>query len=219
MYWQEETDQAHYAIPEAVVDLLFSIRCPTLPVDHAWALSSEIQLRLPWFQGEAAAGLHLIHGADSGNGWERPAAGDQLLHLSRRTKLTLRLPRERIDQATQLTGQVLDVAGHEMEVGAAKTRPLSMTNTLYSRYVVAHGDQTEDEFIEWAVTDLRAKGVRFKKVLCGKETRIATPQGPLTTRSLMVANLPVEDAVQLQEEGIGPHRPLGCGLFIPQKSF
>ncbi|MES9880712.1 MAG: type I-MYXAN CRISPR-associated protein Cas6/Cmx6 [Sedimenticola sp.] len=41
----------------------------------------------------------------------------------------------------------------------------------------------------------------------------------MTTRSLMVADLSVEDAIHLQEQGIGEGRSMGCGLFIPQKSF
>jgi CRISPR/Cas system CSM-associated protein Csm4 (group 5 of RAMP superfamily) len=35
----------------------------------------------------------------------------------------------------------------------------------------------------------------------------------------MVAELSYEDAITLQEQGLGPHRTLGCGLFLPQKSF
>ena len=219
MYWQEETDQERYAVPDDVMDLLFSVRCPTLPVDHAWNLSEQIRQVLPWFANESVAGLHLIHGADSGNGWERPEGADQLLHLSRRTKLTLRWPNHRLRDAEQLSGRVLNVAGHSMEVGESKPRPLSMTNIVYARYVVTGHDQSEEEFIEWAVETLNSKRVKFKKILCGKQTELATPNGPLKTRSLMVANLSQEDAVVLQQEGIGPHRSLGCGLFIPQKSF
>ncbi len=219
MYWQEETDREHYTVPEDVVDLLFAIACPTLPVDHAWALSAQIRERLPWFADEARAGLHLIHGADSGNGWARPEGADDLLHLSRRTRLTLRIPRARIDETSRLCGEELDVAGHRMKIGAAKVRRLSLTNILYARYVAAPEERGEDAFIEWAVAELKGRGLRFKKILCGRETEIGTPDGPLKTRSLMVGNLPVEDAVLIQEEGIGVHRALGCGLFIPQKSF
>ena len=39
------------------------------------------------------------------------------------------------------------------------------------------------------------------------------------TRSLMVADLPYEDALELQKQGIGPMRQMGFGLFIPQKNF
>lgn len=219
MYWQEDTNKNQFVIPDNVVDLTFSIRCATLPVDHAWELSDQIGQVLPWFDQEALAGLHIIHGADSGNGWERPQGADELLQLSRRTKLTLRLPRHRIEDAAALSGKVLTVGGHRMEVGEHKSRLLSMTNTLYSRYLATRPEWDEDEFMVWAIGELKALNLRFKKVLCGRSYTITTPQGPILTKSLMVADLPHEDAVTLQEQGIGPLRSMGLGLFLPQKSF
>jgi hypothetical protein len=35
----------------------------------------------------------------------------------------------------------------------------------------------------------------------------------------MVADLRKAESVKLQEQGIGNHRLLGCGLFVPQKSI
>jgi hypothetical protein len=60
--------------------------------------------------------------------------------------------------------------------------------------------------------------IRFKKVLCGKSRRFATPDGELPTQSLMVAGLPLEDAITLQQQGLGPHRNRGFGLFVPHKT-
>lgn len=219
MYWQEDSTDEQYAVPEDVVDVLYGIRCPTLPVDHAWALSGEIRRILPWFAEEPRSGLHLIHGADSGNGWERPQGADDLLYLSRRTRLELRLPRTRLEDAAALCGSRLNVAGHEMEIGRHKTRKLALTTILYSRYLVSEPEWSEDDFMDFAITALRDLRLRFKKVLCGKSFQLTTPDGPVHTRSLMVADLPYEDAVILQEQGIGPRRDMGCGLFIPQKSF
>ncbi len=219
MYWQEDTNKNQFVIPDNVVDLTFSIRCATLPVDHAWELSDQIRQVLPWFDQEALAGLHIIHGADSGNGWERPQGADELLQLSRRTKLTLRLPRHRIEDAAVLSGKVLTVGGHRLEVGDHKSRLLSMTNTLYSRYLATRPEWDEDEFMAWAIGELKALNLRFKKVLCGRSYTITMPEGPIPTKSLMVADLPHEDAVTLQEQGIGPLRSMGLGLFLPQKSF
>ncbi len=220
MYWQEENSEQQYAVPEDVVDVLFSIRCSTLPVDHAWALSEAIREILPWFPDESRSGLHIIHGADSGNGWERPQGADDLLYLSRRTRLELRLPRTRVeDAAAALFGSRLTIHGHEMDIGQHRTRKLAMTNILYSRYLASEPGWSEDDLVEQAVITLRDLRLRFKKVLCGRTFQLATPEGPVQTRSLMVAGLPYEDAIILQEQGIGPKRNMGCGLFIPQKSF
>jgi CRISPR-associated protein Cas6 len=220
MYWQEEKDQAAFVVPDNIVDLVFSIRCSMLPIDHAHSLSDEIGRVLPWFEDEKGAGLHTIRGAESGNGWERPEGPDTTIYLSRRTKLVLRLPKERIAEAKALEGQSLLVSGHPMEVRESHSRLLSASKTLYARYVTFDGGDGENEnvFMLRSVDELRARHFKFKKILCGKVNVIATKKGSITTRSLMVADLPPDEAVRLQEEGLGELRKCGCGLFIPHKS-
>jgi CRISPR-associated protein Cas6 len=219
MFWQEdELDVTEFVVPDDVVDLVFSMNCKRLPVDHAYSLSQTIQQQLPWFADEPTSALHIIHGADSGNGWERPEENDDVIYLSRRTKLVLRLPKHRLDDARALTGSTLEVSGSKLEVKEGKARLFSTSHTLYARYVVDNTDN-EDEFIAEAVKALRALKLRFKKVLCGKSHTLATPQGELQTRSLMVAELPPEDAVRLQQYGIGDHLKMGCGVFLPHKTL
>lgn len=221
MYWQEEDDDSsHFRVPEDVVDIQFSINCKALPVDHAHALSSAVKAALPWFADEEQAGLHLIHVAESGNGWERPQGDDELLYLSRRTKLTLRVPQHRVEDAKQLSGQVLNVADNELEVGKSNVRLLSISTTVYARYVAGKPEQGEDEFLAELIGELKDARLRFKKVLCGKENLLDIPGGPLITRSLLVADMSIEDAVRLQEIGVGSHehKKLGCGLFIAHKT-
>lgn len=218
MYWQEDVDEEQFVVPDEVVDLLFKIKCSTLPVDHAWALSEAIQVELPWFADEPQAGLHLIYGADSGNGWERPEGGDDLLYLSRRTRLVLRLPKHRVADARALTGKSLEIQGSQIDVGDSHTRGLSTTTTLYCRHLVTDTEMEEDEFLTLAVEELRSKHLRFKKVLCGKSRAFTTPEGKLPTQSLMVAGLSLDDSVILQQQGLGPHRNRGFGLFVPHKT-
>ena len=216
MFWQEDND-TEITLPEnRSVDLVFSINCPMLPADHAESLSNAIASILPWFGDDELSGLHLIHGADSGNGWERP---DDLLHLSRRTKLCIRVANEKVEEAKALCNQKLEVADYPLQVIQFKTRPLAKTNFLYSRYVAHPIEWDEDQFMDWAVSELKRNRLKFKKMLCGKQHQLVTENGLINTRSLMIAELPFEDAYFLQEEGLGPHRTLGCGIFIPQKSF
>ena len=218
MYWQEETDEEQYVVPDEVVDLIFKIKCRSLPVDHAWSLSEAIHQQLPWFAEEPQAGLHLIYGADSGNGWERPSEGEEALYLSRRTPLILRLPKERVEDAGMLSGQTLDIAGNPLEIGAGHTRLLGMTTTLYSRHVISQPGEDEDSFLQQAVETLHSMDLRFKKVLSGKVTRFQSPETHLESRSLMVAGLSLDDAVSLQQAGVGPLRSRGFGLFVPHKT-
>jgi len=219
MYWQETKPAEQYVIPDDVADAVFAISCRSLPVDHAYALSQAVQAALPWFADEPHAGLHVIHGADSGNGWMRPEDPNALLHLSQRTKLALRLPKHRLGDAEALLGRTLDVAGHALRVDKLTLRPLSRITTLFSRHLVIVAGDDESGFLKAAIEQLGALGIKPVKMLCGKQTPVATPAGTLYTRSLMLADLAVEESVLLQQRGLGPERKLGCGLFIPHKDI
>ncbi len=219
MYWEEANPAEAPAVPDTVVDVAFTITCRCLPVDHAYALSRALLEVLPWLADEPQAGMHPIHVAESGNGWIRPEGSDELLHLSRRTKLVLRVPRERVEDSRRLLDQTLDVAGHSMQVHKAAIRPLSTHTTLFSRHVVMGNQSSEEEFLDEAMAQLGGKGIRPRKMLPGKGSRIRTPQRSLWTRSLMLADLSIEESVKLQEEGLGEHQHLGCGLFIPHKDI
>jgi CRISPR-associated protein Cas6 len=219
MYWEETTEQEAPRVPTDVVDLAFSLRCRSLPVDHAWALADAVREILPWIAGEEGAGVHTIHVAASGNGWIRPERGDDVLYPSRRTKLRLRVPASRVEEAQQLAGKTLDVDGHALEVQGAEVRPLSPLTTIFSRYIVADDAGNEENFIEAVVAALRDLDIRPKKVLCGTQTTLATPDGDIQTRSLMLAELTMEESFRLQQVGLGPRRYMGCGLFIPHKGI
>jgi len=218
MYWNVDTDEKiENVIPDNVLDVVYSISCKCIPTEHAHALSEALQQALPWLVEEEAAGIHQVYGAESGNGWERPDT--ELLYLSRRQKLTLRLPRTRLEEAKSLTGQTLDVGGHVLKVGEFTTRKLSDLPTLFARHVLGEDGQTEEEFMTQAVTQLTAMGINVKKMMCGKESVIQLPDGELYARSFMLADLELEESVKLQEVGLGPGRKLGCGLFLPQKGI
>lgn len=219
MYWQERADEGADVIPDDVVDVVFGIACRALPVEHAYALWSAVGGVLPWLRDEPGAGIHPIHVADSGNGWMRPGRPDDLLHPSRRTKLVIRVPKTRIADAERLSGHTLDVAGHALRVDAASVRRLSPLTTIFSRYVAIERVLDENAFLAEALTQLNGLGVKPKKMLCGIEHSIATPDGPLRTRSLMLAELTPAEALTLQQRGLGPMRHLGCGLFIPHKDI
>lgn len=226
MYWQEEQqDEQHFVVDDGIVDLHFRIESRGLPVDHARPLYDALIAHLPWLGEDHQGGVHGIHGGGSQNGWERPEQPDALLYPSRRTPLVLRLPRARVEQARALEGAKLDIAGNELRVGPAKSRPLRKATTLYARHVHfpelaagATNDASEEGgFIEAAAKELRRLGIGFKKILCGKPHVIQDLGREIPTRSLMVADLSLDDAVRLQQLGLGDCHHLGCGLFVPHK--
>lgn len=202
---------------DEVVDAVFAIECRSLPVDHAHALSAAIQAALPWFADEPQAGLHTIHGASSASGWMRPEGEDALLQLSRRTKLVLRIPGNRLQDAAELSDRTLDVAGFPMRVGELSQRPLVRIASLFSRGVIFEGAADEPAFVAAALEGLRALGVEASTMLCGRDVALATPQRTYRTRSLMVTVATPAQSIALQRHGLGEARKLGCGLFIPHK--
>lgn len=219
MFWKEdESATDEFKVSEQIIDLAYAIQCRSVPVDHAHSLSQAIHQALPWFADEGDAGLHMIHISEAGNGWNRPET-DELL-LSHRSKLILRLPRHRLDDAKQLCGAELNIAGCTMTVGKSKVKPLSPLSTQFSRYVQSADIDNEEQFLNYIAPELEALlGTEVRKILCGKTHTLNTADGPVNTRSVMVADLSAESAVLLQQKGLGAGRKMGCGLFIPHKGI
>ena len=96
MLWEEDKKQKEFVVPDDVADLSFKLDCKRIALDHAHDLSEALHEVLPWLAEEDQAGVHLIHGASSGSGWQRPdEEGEGFMHLSRRSRMYLRLPKTR----------------------------------------------------------------------------------------------------------------------------
>ena len=218
MLWEDEEKKTDFVMPDNVVDLSFKISCKQLPTMHAWELSQAMYELLPWLIEEPEVGIHQIHGATTGNGWERPPDGE-LMHLSKRTRMNMRVPRTRLEETMVLVGKKMDIAGHEVEIGKPNEKRLNPLGTLFSRYVVVPDGLDEDDFMQWVVDELAKRDIKLRKMLCGITHTIQTPEKGIETRSLMMADLDKETSVGLQEQGIGEHRHLGCGIFMPHKGI
>lgn len=223
MFWQEDDNPKPFEVPDDIVDLSFEIQCRELPVDHAHALSTALKAFLPLLADDERLGVHTVHVAGSQNGWERPdpALGQRLI-LSRRTRLSLRVPKEHLDLVQNaLDGAEVEIAGCNLKIGKSKQKMLSAQGTLFARYVVLEPGEEDDEnaFLQRIVSLLAARDIRVTKALCGKTAAVAGPDGPVQTRSLMIAGLSREESVRLQQEGVGPLRHMGCGIFIPHKGI
>ena len=221
MYWNEEKKpEARYQVPDDIVDLAFAITCPRLPIEHAHELSTALMEALPWLEEDEDAGIHLIHGAESGNGWYRPEDPvQQVLHLSRRARMRIRIANRRIEDAQALTGKTLDISGHELVVGKSAVQMLSTLPTQFSRYVICPEDDSEEVFLDFIHAGLLEMEIDCRKILCGKTHVINMPDRPVFTRSVMLADLEPEESVRLQQRGLGDGRKFGCGLFSPHKGI
>ena len=221
MYWQEnEDDPDSFQISNEVVDLVFAIKCKTLPLDHGNSLKQAVIQHIPWLVDEPLVAIHQIHMAESSNGWNRPQnPSTELLWPSRRTKLVLRMPQHRVDDCQKISGQTIDIEGHKLTIGTAKQKTLSKLTTIFARYVDTLGIAQDQEFIENMAEIMQQRDIRVKKMMSGLLTKHRTDEGVLLTRKLMLSGLSVEDSVRLQQQGIGDKELMGVGIFLPHKGI
>lgn len=218
MYWQEDDKKNDISTSGKVVDLSYKIDCKQIPTRHAWELSQALYQALPWIESESEVGVHQIHGATSGNGWERPPDGE-LIHLSKRTRMHLRVPTERVEDAKELVDKKLDVAGHAVRVGKMTSKSIDPFSTIFARYIVMQKGMSEDDFLQWIVGALAERNIQARKLLCGMQHEFEANGELIETRSLMIADLDKFSSVKLQEIGIGLHRHMGCGIFVAHKGI
>ena len=189
------------------VDLIFPISGQFLPRDHAQALKDALCRAWPWLETEPLAG---VQGIKLVPGLEAQAM------LSGRAKLLLRLSRERASELIEAAGIALEVAGPALPRDVPHVRALVPHRTLYASLGAA-ADADEVAVMADVARALTELGVGGERV-CGKRQQLVLARGAVTTFSLMLHGLAPEPSLHLQQRGIGPHRLLGCGIFIPHKS-
>lgn len=194
--------------PSRLVDLAFGLHGRSLPRHHRAALAQAVLRHLPWLADEPQAGLHRLN---------LPAGDGHEALLSNRTRLVLRVPRQRVPQAQALAGAELRLGAHSLQVqGLAQLRELLSHGTLYAHLVAAERED-ELDFLADVDEELGSLGVTGRR-MCGRQQRMAEGVHDLVGYSLMLDGLQPAHAQQLMEHGLGPHRLWGCGLFVPHKS-
>ncbi len=191
-----------------MVDVVFSLEEATLGDDHASALSLAVRRLLPWFDEEPEAGILPLSGLAKGNG---------VRFVGRRSRLALRLPVRRSASADSLSGARLAVEGAELQLGAASVRPLFPARGVVYSHFVSVGTDDELEFLDRCRALLGERGLK-PQLISGKARELRGADGPVRGFSLMLHGLGAADSLSIQEAGLGAHRALGCGLFVPHKS-
>lgn len=198
-----------------MVDVQFELQGSTLPDDYPDALLAAIDAALPWFREEPVAGIHPVSSlSPAGSSW----------YLSRRSRLTLRVPRPRAEAARGLVGASLKVGHDDIKVGAASLRELAATPVLYCKFVAfspASGSDeiiSETDFMSHCRQAFDALAIR-PEMICGKARRARTSTGLLSGFSLLLTGIDPEANLRLQHLGLGLERKRGCGIFIPHKTF
>ena len=220
MYWNEDKKREKYQIPDDVIDLSYIVKCKCLPLEHMNELCDSLSKVLPQLKDDKFAGIHPINGSESGNGWERSSDPSALIYLSRRQKMTIRISKDYLQDAENLVGQTINVAGFDVELGKTSIKKLSDLPTTFCRSIMIDSRMEEDDFLRWAYSELKSLDITVNKMMAGKERVVQLPNGSeRITRSLMVADLTQVESVRLQQHGLGEGRKLGCGIFLPQKDI
>ena len=193
-----------------MIDLQFDLVGTTIPTDNAQMLADALQGLLPWLNENSGTGIQHLKGAETNS-------GDASLNINRRTKLFVRVPRTRVADMQKLVGQRLDLAGHALHIGNFKAREFSPFSNIYAHFVDT-GSATEEQFVQDVMRELDGHFQLRCGFICGMPQTLQSTSGPLHGYSLMLHDVPPHKSLQLQDEGLGRNRLLGCGIFIPHKS-
>lgn len=187
--------------------MAFEIEGDPVPRDHAAPLWRALARALPWLAEDERIAIFPLRAWSVGGG---------RLVVNRRSRLVLRLPAERVRDALALSGAGIDIDGTALTVGKAMTRALIPHGTLYAHRVAADEDD-ERAFVQAVTRGLERLAIR-SDFICGKRSSVRGDAGELSGFSLMLTGLRPAASVRVQTEGLGPHRKLGFGIFVPHRS-
>lgn len=218
-----------HSLAMPVVDLTFGLNGHTIPADHGYSLFSAICRLVPSVHSDETIGIHPISG--------RPV-GRREICLTPNSSLSFRIPSENIRMFLPLSGKILDLDGHKIQIGVPKTHALRPSPVLGSRLVVIKGFTSPDGFMEAAKRQLAELRISGEPSLVPRSLsrsvegmKGAALGSPYIRRTLQVQGYTIvgfavrierinpADSIRLQEIGIGGRRRFGCGILIPQRGL
>lgn len=191
---------------DEMVDLVFPVRGEAIATDHALLLARGVAALFPWWADEPEVGILPIWGLSRCDGQ---------CYVGGRARLTLRVPRRRVAGAEFPPETTLDVGG-PLRLGRPVVRELVAMPVVHSHFVDV-GTTDEGLFLANCRGLLEARGM-IAELVCGRPRQLQGARGPVRGYSLMVNGLRPEKALELQHQGLGFNRELGCGVFVPHKN-
>jgi CRISPR-associated protein Cas6 len=189
------------------VDLAFRLTGPTIPVDHGYALYSAVSRLLPGLHTDKEIGIHPIRGRYVGDGG---------LQLTSSSRLTIRLPDDRIRDVLKLAGKRLELDGYQLQVGIPEVRALRASAVLYSRLVTIKGFMEVEPFLAAARRQLNPLGVSAELTV-GERRTLRVKDKQVLGFEVSAVHVDAAGSLRLQERGIGGRRHMGCGMFVPMR--
>lgn len=188
-----------------MVDLVFPVRGPEVPLDHGYPLFSALASRVPGLHERRDVGVFTLRG--------QSLAGDRLGLAP--GALRIRCPAEAIPLFLGLTGLGLSVAGRHLTVGAPTASALAPVPELSARLVTFKHALEEQTFLETAyrfIEELTGSGCTLR---VGRRRIVTVAGARVVGFALDLSGLSEAASLRLQEQGLGGRRHMGCGLFLP----
>lgn len=193
--------------PLPYVDVVFALEGTVFVKDHAWLLWQVLAREFPWLTTDEKFGIHHV----------KLSHGSQQALLSQRSRLILRVDRSRAQQLLSMTSLAIKVGDCAVTLSNAHIRELTLHTTLYAPFVVNPFARDEVRLMTWVTNELAQKNIRVDAI-CGKHHQLRMNDSFLDVYSLMLHGLSTQDSARMLIDGMGEHRLLGCGLFVPHKS-
>lgn len=187
------------------VDLAFRLNGSAITVDHGYALYAALSRIVPEIHQANDIGVQPIRGIYTGNG---------KLQLSPTSRLIVRLPDEAIRPYLKLAGKRLVVDDSPLSVGVPEVRMLLPVARLRARLVTIKGFLQEEDFLAAAMRQLQQLGVHGRAQL-GEHRTFRIKDKQVVGFEMFVTHLTAEESLDLQENGLGGRRKMGCGVFVP----
>lgn len=198
------------------IDLAFRLTATQpLAADHGYVLYGAVSRLLPDAHRENGIAIHPIRGR---------IVGPRQMMLAEFSRLTLRVPDDRIADFLPLAGKPLRIGETTLRVGVPEVRPLIPAPALRSRLVtikIAGADEdpsllTADNFQTAARKQLTALGVSDQSALTLPKLRtFRIKHKEVVGYETIIECLTAEESLCVQEAGLGGRRHMGCGVFVP----
>ncbi|MCA9218217.1 MAG: type I-MYXAN CRISPR-associated protein Cas6/Cmx6 [Planctomycetales bacterium] len=200
-----------------IVDLAFPVSsAATMPADHGYALYGAISRMVPHLHELAGIGIHPIAGTQVGN---------RQLQINERSRLIIRCSADQIPSVIALSGKSLGLAEVRLRVGVPQVRALVPATALRSRLVTiklpvaSASDIDEANFLEAVRQQLGDLGISQQATAAlGKRRTLNVKGKEVVGYEMIIEGLSVKESLDLQRQGVGGRRKMGCGIFVAFKS-
>ncbi len=198
------------------IDLAFELSGTTIPLDYGYALFGAISRLVPGIHGDRRVGVHPIRGIH---------LEPRRLTLVPQSRLRLRLPSEEIAPYLALAGAALDLDGARLRVGIPHVESLRPAANLSSRIVTIGHRKEPEAVVESLGRQLSELGISAEPGFVPSphpdhegepSRRVVRIKGKrIVGYPVLLNGLTAEESLRLQEQGLGSHRRMGCGIFVP----